>query len=118
QVLEGVVRRITDFGAFVEIFPGTEGLLHVSEMDHKRIENPSDAMKEGDIIDVKVLTVDEGTGKIRLSRRAVMPLPEGEEGLRAKERMDRSHAEGPPPSRGGDRGGRPGDRGGDRRPRR
>ncbi len=115
----GAVKRLTDFGAFIEIFPGTEGLLHVSEMDHKRIENPSDAMKEGDFIEVKVLTVDEGTGKIRLSRRAVMPLPEGEEGLRAKERMDRSHAEGPPPSRGGDRGGRGGDRGGDRgRPRR
>ena len=112
---KGAVKRLTDFGAFVEIFSGTEGLLHVSEMDHKRIENPRDAMKEGDVIEVKVLSVDEGTGKIRLSRRALMALPEGEEGLKAKERMDRSHNEGPPPSRGRDDrggGGRGGDRGG------
>jgi polyribonucleotide nucleotidyltransferase len=126
----GTIKRVTDFGAFVEIFPGTEGLLHVSEMAHTRIEQPGDAVREGEVVEVKVLSVDESTGKIRLSRRALLPLPEGEEGLRAKERMDRSHAEGPPGGGGrsgdrrgpgnGDRGGRGGDRrgpGGDR-PRR
>ncbi len=114
----GTVRRVTDFGAFVEIFPGTEGLLHVSEMAHQRIESPGDAVKDGESFEVKVLSVDDSTGKIRLSRRALMPLPEGEEGERAKERMERSHAS--PPSSGGDRGGRGGDRGGrggDRGPR-
>jgi polyribonucleotide nucleotidyltransferase len=124
----GTVKRVTDFGAFVEIFPGTEGLLHVSEMAHTRVENPGDVVKEGDTLEVKVLSVDEATGKIRLSRRALLALPEGEEGRMAKERMDRSHAE-PPRSGGGERGGDrrgggngdrrggPGGRGGDR-PRR
>jgi len=101
---KGTVKRLMEFGAFVEIFPGTEGLVHVSELAHERVENVSDVVKEGDSIDVKVLSVEEGTGKIRLSRRALLPLPEGEEGLRAKERMDRSHNE-PPPRRDGPRGG-------------
>jgi polyribonucleotide nucleotidyltransferase len=69
-----------------------------------------DELKEGQELEVKVLAIEEGTGKVRLSRRAILPLPEGEEGLRAKERMDRSHTEGPP-RRGDDRGG---SRGGDR----
>jgi polyribonucleotide nucleotidyltransferase len=93
-----------EFGAFVEIFPGTEGLVHVSELAHERVENVSDVVKEGDTLDVKVLSVEEGSGKIRLSRRALLPLPEGEEGLRAKERMERSHNE-PPPRRDGPRPG-------------
>jgi polyribonucleotide nucleotidyltransferase len=109
-VYKGTVKRLTDYGAFIEIFPGTEGLLHVSELDHKRVENVADELKEGQELEVKVLAIEEGTGKVRLSRRAILPLPEGEEGLRAKERMDRSHTEGPP-RRGDDRGG---SRGGDR----
>jgi len=113
---KGTVKRLMEFGAFVEIFPGTEGLVHVSELAHERVEKVGDVVKEGDVIDVKVLSVEDGTGKIRLSRRALLPLPEGEEGLRAKERMDRSHAEAPP-RRTDDRRGPP--RGGDRdRPRR
>jgi polyribonucleotide nucleotidyltransferase len=106
---QGTVKRLTDFGAFVEIFPGTEGLLHVSEMAHTRVENPRDVAKEGDTLEVKVLSVDEATGKIRLSRRALLPLLEGEEGELARQRMERAHAEGPPASRGGD-----GRRGGER----
>jgi polyribonucleotide nucleotidyltransferase len=114
-VYKGTVKRIVDFGAFVEIFPGTEGLVHVSELAHDRVEKVSDVLKEGDEIEVKVLSIEEGTGKVRLSRRAMLPLPEGEEGQRAKERMDRSHTEGPPRSSGGrdDRRGPP--RGGPRR---
>ncbi len=114
-VYKGTVKRVVDFGAFVEIFPGTEGLVHVSELDHVRIENVADVLKEGQEVEVKVLSIEDGTGKIRLSRRAVLPLPEGEEGERAKERMEKSHNE-PPRSSGGDRRGPPG-RGGDR-PRR
>jgi len=113
-VYKGTVKRVVDFGAFVEIFPGTEGLVHVSELAHTRVENVSDVIKEGQEVEVKVLSIEEGTGKIRLSRRAVLELPEGEEGERAKERMEKSHNE-PPRSSGGDRRGPP--RGGDR-PRR
>ena len=107
---KGTVKRVVDFGAFVEIFPGTEGLVHVSELAHTRVENVADVLKEGQEVEVKVLSIEDGTGKIRLSRRALLPLPEGEEGDRARERMERSHNEGPPARRGGERGDR-GDRG-------
>jgi polyribonucleotide nucleotidyltransferase len=128
QVYHGTVRRITDFGAFVEILPNTEALLHVSEMAHERVESPGDVMAEGDEVDVKVISV-ERDGKIRLTRRELLPFPEGEEGERARERIVKAREAGPPgrggpPSRGGrpgggdrDRGGRPGG-GRDRGPRR
>jgi polyribonucleotide nucleotidyltransferase len=119
-IYKGTVTRIADFGAFIEVLPGTDGLLHVSEMAHTRVENVNDVMKEGDVIDVKVIEVGRD-GKIRLSRRELLPLPEGEEGERAKERMMASREAGPPrgdrgprrdgPPRGGDRGGRGGPRG-------
>ena len=120
---KGSVQRITDFGAFIEIFPGTDGLLHVSEMAHTRVERVTDVMKEGDEIEVKVIEVGRD-GKIRLSRRELLPLPEGEEGERAQARIAASREAGGPPSRsgggdrgprgggGGDRGGRGGPRGG------
>src|SRR5437016_1218127 len=111
---KGPVQRITDFGAFVEIFPGTDGLLHVSEMAHTRVERVTDVMKEGDEVEVKVLEVSRD-GKIRLTRRELLPLPEGEAGEQAKARMLAAReGGGGPPSRGrdGDRGGRGGDRGG------
>ncbi|MFO0566818.1 MAG: polyribonucleotide nucleotidyltransferase [Polyangiaceae bacterium] len=120
QVYQGTVTRIVDFGAFVEILPNKEALLHVSEIAHDRVEAPSDVLKEGDVIDVKVISIDR-EGKTRLTRRELLPFPEGEEGERARERIQRAREAGPP-SRG-DRGGRPprggdrGDRGGDR-PRR
>ena len=78
RVYKGTVRRIVDFGAFVEIIPNIEALLHVSEIAHTRTERVEDVFKEGDEIEVKVLSV-ERDGKIRLSRRALMPLPEGME---------------------------------------
>jgi polyribonucleotide nucleotidyltransferase len=115
---KGTVKRIVEFGAFVEILPNTDGLVHISELDHKRIDRVEDVLKEGDVVDVKVISVDR-EGKIRLSRRELLPLPEGEEGERAKERIAAARDQGPPPARGGDRGGRGGDRGGrDRGPRR
>src|SRR4051794_14016808 len=117
-IYKGTVQRITDFGAFVEIFPGTDGLLHVSEMAHTRVERVTDVMKEGDEVEVKVLEVSRD-GKIRLTRRKLLPLPEGEAGEQAKARMLAAReGGGGPPSRGrddrggGDRGGRGGDRGG------
>ncbi len=82
-VYKGTVSRIVDFGAFIEILPGTDGLLHVSEMAHKRVEKVTDVMKEGDPVEVKVISVDRD-GKIRLTRRELLPFPEGEEGERAK----------------------------------
>jgi polyribonucleotide nucleotidyltransferase len=100
-IYKGTVTRIADFGAFIEVLPGTDGLLHVSEMAHTRVERVTDVMKEGDVVEVKVIEVGRD-GKIRLSRRELLPLPEGEEGERAKERMMASREAGP--ARGGDRG--------------
>ncbi len=68
----GVVRRIADFGAFVEILPGTDGLVHISELDDKRVRAVEDVCKEGDEMVVKVIGIDRATGKIRLSRKEVM----------------------------------------------
>lgn len=117
RIYKGTVRRLVDFGAFIEILPNTEALLHVSEIAHERIESPGDIFKEGDEVEVKVISVDR-EGRIRLSRREVLPLPEGEEGERAKERIQRAREAGPhqgSSSGGGDRGGRGGPpRGGDR----
>jgi polyribonucleotide nucleotidyltransferase len=67
----GKVVKIMDFGAFVEIFPGTDGLLHISQMDHERVNKVTDLLKEGDEVLVKVLEVDSN-GKIRLSRKAAL----------------------------------------------
>ena len=76
KVYHGIVKKIMDFGAFVEIIPGTDGLVHISELAHERVNNVTDILKEGDEVDVKVLDVDR-QGKIRLSRRVLLPLPEG-----------------------------------------
>jgi polyribonucleotide nucleotidyltransferase len=70
-VYKGTVKTIKDFGAFVEILPGTDGLVHISELDIKRVAKVTDVVKEGDIIEVKVLDVDN-RGRIRLSRKALM----------------------------------------------
>ncbi|MDH4227453.1 MAG: polyribonucleotide nucleotidyltransferase [Deltaproteobacteria bacterium] len=69
KVYLGKVRKIMDFGAFVEIFPGTDGLVHVSQLAHERVKEVKDVLKEGDECLVKVLEVDPKTGKIRLSRK-------------------------------------------------
>jgi len=67
----GKVQKIMDFGAFVEILPGTDGLIHISQLDRGRVEKVTDVLKEGDEVLVKVLDVDE-RGKIRLSRKAAL----------------------------------------------
>jgi polyribonucleotide nucleotidyltransferase len=70
-VYKGIVKTIKDFGAFVEILPGTDGLVHISELDIKRVAKVTDVVKEGDEIEVKVLDVDN-RGRIRLSRKALL----------------------------------------------
>ena len=65
------MQRITDFGAFVEIMPGTDGLLHVSEIANHRVKDVRDELKEGEQVAVKVINIDP-TGKIRLSRKALL----------------------------------------------
>ncbi|MBA5866745.1 MAG: polyribonucleotide nucleotidyltransferase [Nitrospira sp. CR1.3] len=72
----GTVRKIMDFGAFVEVLPGTDGLVHISQLAHHRVKSVSDEVAEGDQILVKVLEVDR-QGKIRLSRKETMPAPTG-----------------------------------------
>ncbi|MDE2293536.1 MAG: S1 RNA-binding domain-containing protein, partial [Elusimicrobia bacterium] len=71
KIYKGRIVSLVEFGAFVEIMPGREGLLHVSQMDVKRVDKPTDLFKEGDEVDVKVLEVSK-EGKIRLSRKAVI----------------------------------------------
>jgi polyribonucleotide nucleotidyltransferase len=69
KIYKGKVRKVMDFGAFVEIFPGTDGLVHISQLASHRVANVTDVVNEGDEIYVKVLEVDPKSGKIRLSLR-------------------------------------------------
>jgi polyribonucleotide nucleotidyltransferase len=71
QLYMGKVKKIMDFGAFVEVLPGTEGLIHISQLDHQHVKKVTDVLKEGDEVLVKVLEVDK-QGKIRLSRKAAL----------------------------------------------
>lgn len=75
KIYKGRVSRIVDFGAFVTILPGKDGLLHISQIAHDRVENVSDYLKEGDEIEVKALEVDN-RGRIKLSRKELLPKPE------------------------------------------
>ena len=109
KIYKGHVVSIKEFGAFVEIFPGKEGLLHVSQIDVKRVAKVEDVLKMGDEVEVKVLEIDEN-GKIRLSRKAVIaPGSENDSPGPRRDGPPREHAGG----RGGDRGGHRG--GGGRR---
>jgi polyribonucleotide nucleotidyltransferase len=71
EIYMGKVKKITDFGAFVEILPGTDGLVHISQLDHSRVNNVRDILNEGDEVLVKVLDIDRN-GKIRLSRKEAL----------------------------------------------
>ena len=88
--IRGIVKSIMPFGAFIEILPGKDGLLHVSEIDYKRIEKVEDVLKEGDHIQVKLLEVDPKTGKLRLSHKALLPKPEGYQERSERPRGDRN----------------------------
>jgi polyribonucleotide nucleotidyltransferase len=76
EVYKGKVKNVVAFGAFVEILPGKEGLLHISEIEWRRIENVEDVLKVGDEVEVKLIEIDQKTGKLRLSRKALLPKPE------------------------------------------
>jgi polyribonucleotide nucleotidyltransferase len=76
ETYEGAVKSTTAFGAFIEIMPGIEGLLHISEMQHGRTERTEDVVKKGDRVKVKLIERDD-RGKMRLSMKALLPRPEG-----------------------------------------
>ena len=77
EVYKGKVRSIMPYGAFVEFLPGKDGLLHISEIDWKRLETVEEAgIKEGDEIEVKLIDIDPKTGKFKLSRKVLLPRPE------------------------------------------
>lgn len=82
QIYEGPVKSILPFGAFIEILPGRDGLLHISEIAHRRVERVEDELHVGDIVKVKVLDVS-GDGKVRLSRKALLERPAGSEEQRS-----------------------------------
>jgi polyribonucleotide nucleotidyltransferase len=77
KIYKGIIKGITTFGAFVEILPGKQGLLHISEIDWNRVANVEDVLKEGDEVEVKLLEIDEKNGKLSLSRKILLPVPEG-----------------------------------------
>jgi polyribonucleotide nucleotidyltransferase len=72
EIYEGLVKSVKEYGAFVELLPGKEGLLHISEIDHKRIDKVEDVLREGDKVKVILLKIENG-GKLRLSRKALIP---------------------------------------------
>jgi polyribonucleotide nucleotidyltransferase len=76
EVYEGKVKSIMPFGAFVEFMPGKDGLLHISEVEHRRLESMEGVLKEGEKIQVKLIGVDPKTGKFKLSRKVLLPKPE------------------------------------------
>jgi polyribonucleotide nucleotidyltransferase len=76
EIYEGKVKSIQAYGCFVEILPGMDGLIHISELDHKRVEKVEDVCKEGDVLRFKVIGQDPKTKKFKLSRKALMPKPE------------------------------------------
>ena len=106
ETYEGVVKSIMPFGAFVEFMPGKQGLLHISEVSWSRLDSLEGVLSEGDKIKIKLVGTDPKTGKLRLSRKALMDKPEGYVEPEQRERRER------PERRDGDRNR---DRGGDRR---
>ena len=82
------MRSIVNFGAFVEIVPGRDGLLHISELDYHRVARTEDVLNVGDMVMVKVIGVDRD-GKIKLSRKALLPEPEGYVAPPPREERDR-----------------------------
>lgn len=79
SVLTGTVKRLTSFGAFVEVFPGVEGLVHISQISHKHIATPADVLKPGQEVKIKVLNVDPERQRLGLSMKALEERPKGED---------------------------------------
>ena len=89
DVVEGTVKRLSDFGAFVEVLPGIDGLVHVSQISHKRIENPKEALTVGQEVTVKVLDVNADAERVSLSIKALEERPAQEEGQKEEKRAAR-----------------------------
>ena len=104
QIYDAKVVSIVDFGAFLEFLPGKEGLMHISEYDWKRTDTLEGLIEEGDIIKVKIIAVDEKNGKLKLSRKALLPKPEGYTEDKPARGPRREGGSGPR-REGGDRGG-------------
>jgi polyribonucleotide nucleotidyltransferase len=118
KVYEGPITKILDFGALVNLLPGKDGLLHISQIAHERVEKVTDYLSEGQIVRVKVLETDE-KGRVKLSMKALTERPAGME-ERPREQRDFRERDSRPPREGGrdqrgDRGDR-GDRAGEPRP--
>jgi polyribonucleotide nucleotidyltransferase len=79
QVYKGKVKTIVQFGAFVEILPNKDGLLHISEIDWRKIKTVEEVLKEGDEVEVKLIDIDPRTGKLKLSRKVLLPRPPKQE---------------------------------------
>lgn len=84
KVYSGKVVKVEEFGCFVELWPGCEGLVHVSQLDHKRVEKPNDFVKVGDEIMVKSMGYDN-RGRLNLSRKEALPKPKKEEKSKSSE---------------------------------
>jgi len=94
KIYTGTVRKIAEFGAFVELFPGTDGLIHISELSDKRVKSVSDVLNEGDEVLVKVVSIDK-TGKIRLSRKEAMAERAAQQGAATEAAAAQSAAPAP-----------------------
>jgi polyribonucleotide nucleotidyltransferase len=101
RIYEGPVKSVTAFGAFVEILPGRDGLVHISELEYRRVERVEDVLNEGDVVQVKLIGIDN-QGRVKLSRKALLEKPEGY--VEPEPREER-------PGEGRGRGGRDRDRG-------
>jgi polyribonucleotide nucleotidyltransferase len=91
QVYKGKVKTIVQFGAFVEILPNKDGLLHISEIDWKKTEKVEDVLKEGQEVEVKLIEIDSKTGKLKLSRKALLPRPERSDRPERNDRPEREN---------------------------
>jgi polyribonucleotide nucleotidyltransferase len=90
QVYKGKVKTIVQFGAFVEILPNKDGLLHISEIDWKKIKTVDEVLKEGDEVEVKLIDIDPKSGKLKLSRKVLLPRPPRPEGEHGKHEESRN----------------------------
>ncbi len=106
KVYTGKVKTITQFGAFVEILPNKDGLLHISEMDWKKVGTVEELFKEGDTVEVQLIEIDQKTGKLRLSRKPLIPKPEGWVEPPRREHTERKERQGSRDGNRGDRGNR------------
>jgi polyribonucleotide nucleotidyltransferase len=89
KLYKGKVKSIVSFGAFIEILPNKDGLLHISEIEWRRIQNVEDVLKVGEMVEVKLIDIDAKTGNLKLSRRALLPKPEKTDAPERPERSDR-----------------------------